>query len=76
MLGDGVRNEPRSLRIDMPIPETALPMIPTNRKLKAIENGDAGRASRRLLETWGRLHAIRTCLGLAATIAYIWALNP
>jgi hypothetical protein len=24
---------------------------------------------------WGGLHAVRTALGIAATLAYLWALN-
>ena len=33
------------------------------------------RSSRQLLEKWGRLHAVRTALGIAAAAAYLWALN-
>ena len=56
-------------------PYTMLGIMPTNHKLKAIAEGDAGPASRAMLETWGRLHAVRTALGAAATIAYLWALS-
>lgn len=56
-------------------PYTLLGIMPTNRKLKAIADADAGPASRSLLERWGRLHAVRTILGSAATVAYLWALN-
>lgn len=56
-------------------PYTLLWMLPTNHKLKSIEEADAGAESRRLLEVWGRLHAVRTMLGVTATIAYIWASN-
>jgi hypothetical protein len=56
-------------------PFTLIGIMPTNHKLKAIAEGDAGPASRALLETWGRLHAVRTTLGCAATLAYLWALN-
>jgi Domain of unknown function (DUF1772)/Binding-protein-dependent transport system inner membrane component len=55
-------------------PYTFAAMMPTNNRLKAIDERDAGPASRRLLVVWGRLHAGRTALGIAATIAYIWAL--
>jgi hypothetical protein len=56
-------------------PYTMLGIMPTNHKLKAIADNDAGPASRAMLETWGRLHSVRTMLGTAATAAYIWALH-
>lgn len=56
-------------------PFTLIGIMPTNKKLKAINEGDAGSDSRALLETWGHLHAVRTVLGIAATLAYLWALN-
>jgi hypothetical protein len=56
-------------------PYTMLGIMPTNHTLKAIAETDAGPASRTLLESWGRLHAVRTMLGAAATAAYLWALN-
>ncbi len=56
-------------------PYTIFVMMPTNHKLKAIAEDDAGPASRTMIETWGRLHAARTSLGIAATLAYLWALN-
>jgi Domain of unknown function (DUF1772) len=56
-------------------PYTLLGIMPTNNRLKAIAPNDAGPASRALIETWGRLHAVRTTLGFAAALAYLWALN-
>lgn len=56
-------------------PYTLVGIMPTNHKLKAIAENDAGPKSRAMLETWGRLHAVRTALGGAATAAYLWALN-
>lgn len=56
-------------------PYTMIGIMPTNHKLKAIAENDAGPTSRAMLDVWGRLHAVRTMLGTAATIAYIWALN-
>ena len=56
-------------------PYTLLGMMPTNRKLDAITPSDADRVAVALLERWGRLHAVRTALGLAAVAAYVWALN-
>jgi hypothetical protein len=56
-------------------PFTLIGIMPTNNKLKAISNETAGPESRAMIETWGRLHAVRTALGIAATIAYVWALT-
>jgi hypothetical protein len=54
---------------------TLLGMMPTNDRLKDITENDAGPTSRRMIETWVRLHAVRTALGIAATLAYLWAPN-
>ena len=56
-------------------PYTLLGIMPTNNRLKAIAAGTAGPQSRSLIETWGRLHAVRTGLGIAAALAYLWALS-
>lgn len=56
-------------------PYTLLGIMPANNKLNAIDNERADAASRKLIEHWGRLHAIRSGLGLAATFVYLWALN-
>jgi Anthrone oxygenase len=56
-------------------PYTLLAVLPTNKKLEAIDPDAAGPTSRAMIETWGRLHAVRTALGIAATLAYLWALN-
>ena len=56
-------------------PYTLLGIMPTNNRLNAIVAGAAGAQSRSLIETWGWLHAVRTGLGVAATLAYLWALS-
>jgi Domain of unknown function (DUF1772) len=45
----------------------------TNNKLKAIAPEAAG-PSRAMIEIWGRLHGVRTALGIAAVLAFLWAL--
>ena len=55
-------------------PYTLLLILPTNKKLEAIDPAAAGPTSRAMIETWGRLHAARTGLGTAAALAYLWAL--
>ncbi len=56
-------------------PYTLIGIMPTNHKLQAIAESDAGPASRSMLDTWARLHAVRTVLGIAAIVAYLWAMN-
>jgi hypothetical protein len=56
-------------------PYTLLGIMPTNNKLNAIAAEAAGPQSRSFIETWGRLHAVRTGLGVAAALAYLWALS-
>jgi hypothetical protein len=56
-------------------PYTFISIMPTNHKLEAISEADAGPKSRTLLVLWGKLHAVRTLLGVSATLAYLWALH-
>ena len=54
-------------------PYTLLVIMPINNKLMALDPASAGPDSRKLIETWARLHAGRTALGLAATLLFLWA---
>ena len=56
-------------------PYTLFVIKPVNNSLNAIPNDQADGKSRVLIETWGRLHAVRSALGAAAALAYLWALN-
>jgi hypothetical protein len=51
-------------------PWTELTIIPTNRALTATETAVAGPATRALMVTWGRRHAVRTALGVVALAAF------
>lgn len=54
-------------------PYTLVAIMPTNNKLMAMPLDQAGPESRTLMESWGRLHAVRTGLGILATVAFLWA---
>jgi hypothetical protein len=56
-------------------PYTLIGIMPTNHRLKAIAPDAADAGSRQLLVRWGKLHAVRSGLGLVATLIFIWALN-
>ncbi len=62
-----------ALLIGAAIPLTLVVIMPTNNRLKAIAADAAGDESRGLLTRWGRLHVLRTLLGLAAVAAYLAA---
>ena len=49
--------------------------MPTNRMLDSTSPDGANDVTRNLIMQWGRLHAMRSALGLAATAVYLWALN-
>src|SRR5882724_8561926 len=52
-------------------PYTLLAIRPTNDRLMAIPSEQADAGARRLIERWGRLHAVRTALGIAATLVFV-----
>jgi hypothetical protein len=54
-------------------PYMLLGVMPTNRKLMAMDPSSPAAETRRLVVRWGRLHAARTVLGLAATLLFLRA---
>lgn len=50
-------------------PFVVIVVMPVNRRLQALQPTELGEA-RPLVTKWGRLHAVRTGLGVAATVAY------
>lgn len=56
-------------------PYTLFIIKPTNDRLHAIKPEQADAASRAMIVSWGKLHAGRSALSLAACAAYLWAMH-
>ena len=56
------------------VPFTLVVIRPTNERLLAPGRNLASPETLHLLERWGRLHAVRSALGVAASIVYLYAL--
>jgi hypothetical protein len=54
-------------------PYTLLVIRPTNNRLMEMDADAAGTDARRLIEKWARQHAVRTGLGFAAVLSFLWA---
>lgn len=63
------------LLIGAVVPFTFLAIMPTNHELLAAGRDLASVETRRLLERWNRLHAVRSALGLIATVLFVWQAN-
>lgn len=63
-----------ALLIALVVPFTLVAILPTNNKLLEPGRDNTSDETRRLLETWGRLHAVRSFLSVAATLVYLYAL--
>lgn len=53
---------------------TLLVIMPTNLKILAVKESAADTSTFSLITHWGKLHAVRTALGIAATIVFLIAL--
>ena len=56
-------------------PFTLFIIMPTNKELMSTLPESVDPETRSLVQQWGRLHAVRSALGVMATIAYLWAAN-
>jgi len=57
-----------------PWPWTLFVIMPVNKVLGATPVDQANAQTRALIEKWGKLHAGRSALGIAATLVYLWAI--
>ncbi|HPG88517.1 MAG TPA: DUF1772 domain-containing protein [Hyphomicrobium sp.] len=54
-------------------PFTLLVIMPVNKMLNDTPIGSANSETRQLIEKWGSLHGVRSALGVAATLIFLWA---
>ena len=54
-------------------PWTLFVILPVNKALLATDPGNAGRETMEQLDKWARLHAMRSALGVAATLIFLLA---
>jgi hypothetical protein len=73
--GEGVLWLAGGVMIFTVVPFTLLVIKPTNERLLAPGRDLTSVETRRLLERWGRLHAVRSALGLAASGVYAYAIR-
>lgn len=56
-------------------PFTLVAIMPTNKQLKVVRPEEAGPTTRALLVSWGKLHTVRSVLGVVSTIVFGLALT-
>jgi hypothetical protein len=54
-------------------PYTFIGIMPTNRRLLAARDEDAGEDTQRLIANWGQLHMVRTGFGAVASFVFLCA---
>jgi uncharacterized membrane protein len=57
------------------MPFTVMVILPVNKQLLDPTRDRRSPETRRLLEAWGRLHAVRSVLSLVASLLFIWAVT-
>jgi hypothetical protein len=75
LMGGGAGWIVAALLIGLVVPFTYLGIMPTNKALLTPGRDLGSPDTRALLERWGKLHAVRTVLSLAATLLYLWLLS-
>ena len=75
LLGAGVWWVVAAIFIGAVVPFTFIVVMPTNNKLLSPDRDLTSVETRELLQKWGKLHAVRTVLSLAASVIYLWLLR-
>jgi len=73
VIGEGVSWLVGAAFIVSVIPFTVVAILPTNKRLLEPGRDNTSAETRRLLEAWGHLHAVRSVVSLVATLIYLYA---
>ncbi|GAB3390654.1 DUF1772 domain-containing protein [Azotobacter armeniacus] len=71
LLGGGIAWLGEALLIGLVVPFTFVAIMPTNHRLLEPGRDLSSTETRQLLDNWGRLHGVRSALGLAASVVYL-----
>ena len=71
LLGSGILWLAGAVVIGLVVPFTFIAIMPTNHQLLEPERDLASDETRKLLEKWARLHAVRSVLSLVASMIYL-----
>lgn len=71
LLGGGIAWLLGALLIGLVVPFTFVAIMPTNHRLLEPGRDLSSPETRQLLDRWGRLHGVRSALGLAASVVYL-----
>jgi uncharacterized membrane protein len=74
LLGGGMVWLVGACLLGLVVPYTFIVVLPINTRLQAPGRDLGSSETRALLETWGRLHAVRSVLSLAASAVFVAAL--
>ena len=74
ILGAGVGWLIAAILVGLVVPFTFIVIMPTNHQLLTPGRDLSSEETRALLVRWGQLHAVRTILGLAGTLLFLWLL--
>ena len=55
-------------------PFTVVVIFPVNKRLMAMQESEAGSASRAMLLQWGKMHNVRSALGVATVLLFVAAM--
>jgi hypothetical protein len=75
ILGAGVHWLAGGMLLGLVIPFTLIVILPTNRRLLSSALAKDSPEAQRLLDRWGKLHAVRSVLSFSSFLVFLFALS-